>query len=233
MRKLIYVPIIHMSADLGSIAAEADKKGIAICGEERWNAHKQTIASFWDELAAYFAVIDPKGFKIYQDGLVADGEMGIKIVADGVKRGSKNYEIINHLLKKGAVLVKTEDIDVVMKEYKAIKELAKAKTLIGKSIGYFKYVRGKNKILEERDGCIAKRIGESLQEGETGILFIGAHHQIIAKLPADIEITEIKDRQKVVKYMKGYYLKSMKPEINKLVKYLKEPISGEVLMHGK
>ncbi|NQT29818.1 MAG: hypothetical protein HQ596_04530 [Candidatus Saganbacteria bacterium] len=224
MRKLIYVPIIHMSADLGSIAAEADKKGIAICGEERWNAHKQTIASYWDELAAYFGVVDPKGFKIYQDGLVADGEVGMKIVADGVKRGSKNYEIIDSLIKKGATLIKTEDIEIVMKEYKAVKELAGAKSFVGKSVAYLKYVRGKDKILQERDSYIARRIGETLKEGETGILFIGAHHNIIDGLPKDIKVVELKDRDKVMRYMKGYYLKSRQPEISQLAEYLKEPI---------
>lgn len=224
MRKLLYVPIIHSSADLGTIAAEAEKKGVAICGKERWEAHKQTIASFWNALLTYFKDLNPKGFKIYQDGMVADGEVGMRIVEDGVKRGSKNYEIINLLIKKGAIPVKTEDIDIVMKEYKAVKELAKAKTFIGKTVAYFKYISGKNKVLEERDKYIAKRIGETLEERETGVLFIGAHHNVVGKLPGDIEVTELKDREKVLQYMKGYYFRSRKEEIDKLAEYLREPI---------
>ena len=225
MRKLIYVPIIHTSADLGSIAVEADKKGIAICGKERWEEHKQTIAAYWEELAAYFEVVDAKGFKIYQDGLVANGEMGIKIVADGVKRGSKNYEIIDRLIKKGAILVKTEDINIVMKEYKSVKGLAGAKTFVGKSIVFIKHVRSKNKILEERDSYIANQVAETLKEDETGILFLGAHHNVVGKLPSDIEVIELKDRNKVLNYMKGYYLRSKRKEMEELAEYLRDPIT--------
>jgi len=224
MRKLLYVPIIHSSADLGTIAAETEKKGIAICGKERWEAHKQTISSFWDALFMFFDNLKPRGYKVYQDGLAADGEMGMKIVEDGVKRGSKNYEIVSRLIEKGATLAKTEDIDIVMKEYKLIKELAKAKTFIGKTVAYFKYVCRKNKILEERDNYIAKRIGETLKEEETGILFIGAHHNVVAKLSRDIMISELKDRDKVLKYMKSYYFRSKRGEVDKLADYLKEPI---------
>ena len=146
MRKLLYVPIIHSSADLGTIAAETEKKGIAICGQAGWEAHQQTIAAFWDALSNYFESINPKGFKIYQDGLAADGEMGMKIVADGVKRGSKNYAIIDRLIQGGAILAKTEAMDSVMKEYKSVKELAAAKTFIGKSAVYFKYLLRKNNV---------------------------------------------------------------------------------------
>jgi pheromone shutdown protein TraB len=221
---------------LGTIAAETEKKGIAICGKERWEAHKQTIASFWDALFKFFENLKPKGYKVYQDGLVADGKVGIEIVKDGLKRGSRNYEIINHLLEKGVILVKTEDINIAMKEYKSVKELANAKTFIGKSVAYFKYICSKNKILEERDNYIAKRIGETLKEEETGILFIGAHHNIIDKLPEDIEVTELKERDKILKYMKGYYFRSRKEEVDKLAEYLKEPIeecADEIIVSTK
>jgi len=224
MRKLLYVPIIHSSADLGSIAAEAEKKGIAICGKGRWQAHKQTIALFWDALSKFFESLDPGGYKIYQDGLVADGELGMKIVADGVKRGSKNYEIIYHLVERGATLVKTEDVDIVMKEYKSIVELAKAKSFISKSAAFFKHIINKNRILVERDSYITGRVEETLKDGETGILFIGAQHDIQNGLPSDIDVVELKDRNKVLKYMKGYYLKSRKKETDELAKYLREPV---------
>lgn len=222
------MPIIHSSADLGSIAVETEKRGIAICGKERWQAHQQTITSFWNVLSVYFERMDPKGFKIYQDGLVADGEMGMKIVADGVKRGSKNYEIINRLIEKGAILEKTEDLDIVMKEYKLVKELAKAKTFVGKMVAYFKHLSGKNKVLAERDNYIAKRIGETLQKGEAGIIFIGAHHNIVDKLPEDIEVAELKNRDKVLRYMKRYYFRSKKEEIDKLTDYLIEDVTADI-----
>lgn len=69
MRRLIYVPIIHMSADLGSIAKQVDKRGIAGFGEEFWKRHREIISGFWDLIVKYFANLEVKDFKIYQDGL--------------------------------------------------------------------------------------------------------------------------------------------------------------------
>lgn len=55
MRKLIYVPIIHMNADLGTVAKAVDKRGIADFGEEFWRKHKETVSGFWDVIVNYFA----------------------------------------------------------------------------------------------------------------------------------------------------------------------------------
>ena len=95
MRKLIHVPCIHMSADLGSIAKQFDKRGIAGFGDEFWAKHKETISGFWDSIEKYFSKLDVNNFKIYQDGMLADGEVAQKIIEDAIKAGSKNYEIQN------------------------------------------------------------------------------------------------------------------------------------------
>ncbi len=80
MRKVIYVPIIHTSADFGSVASEIEKRIIVQYGAEKWEQHKKAISDFWDSVSDYFRSLAVKGFKIYQDGLVADGELGMKIV---------------------------------------------------------------------------------------------------------------------------------------------------------
>ena len=85
MRTLIYVPIIHTSADLGSLAKEVAKRGIADLGEEIWKEHRRTVDGFWDALIDYFESIDVSGIKIYQDGMVAEDEIGQKIVEEGLK----------------------------------------------------------------------------------------------------------------------------------------------------
>jgi len=36
--------------------------------------------------------------KIYQDGIVAEGEIGKKIVEETSKSGSKNYQLVSRLL---------------------------------------------------------------------------------------------------------------------------------------
>ena len=48
MKALIYVPIIHTSADLGSLAKDLNRIGIADLGEELWKEHIKTVEGFWD-----------------------------------------------------------------------------------------------------------------------------------------------------------------------------------------
>jgi hypothetical protein len=43
-------------------------------------------------------------------------------------------------------------------------------------------------IPRKRDAFIAERIGATLQEGETGILFLGILHNLSAVLLADIQV---------------------------------------------
>src|SRR3990170_5697704 len=123
MRTLIYVPIIHTSADMGSLAEEVTKRGIRDLGSEIWSKHEETVLRFWDVIIKYFDSIEVSGFKLYQDGMVAEGEIGQKIVEEGVRSGSKNYEVIARLIEKGAILVKTEDFSLVSKERDSLIEI--------------------------------------------------------------------------------------------------------------
>ena len=57
-RTLIYVPVIHTSADLGSMAKDISKRGIRDLGEEIWTKHRKTVEGFWDTIVDYFDSID-------------------------------------------------------------------------------------------------------------------------------------------------------------------------------
>lgn len=202
MRTLLYVPIIHTSADLGSIAKDVTKRGIADLGEDVWKDHIKTVEGFWDAISHYFDSIDVSGMKIYQDGMVAEGEVGEKIVEETAKAGSKNYELVSSLLKRGAILVKTEIFKLVKKERDRLLAITQAKSITQKIIAFIRYKLVKNILLNKRDNYIAKRIDETLNNGETGIIFIGAYHNIKKWLPKDIQIKEIKDADKVKEYQK-------------------------------
>ena len=202
-RKLYLAPIIHMGADMGSLASALDETAKTELGEEVWEKHKETLFSFWRSVAQFFDPLDVKGFNIYQDGLVADGDIGIKIVKEGVSQGSKNYEIVEKLLDMGAVLVKTEDPALVKKEYIYIKKMVYAKSPREKEACAQRYKRAQNQLLKERDDYIARRIDETLHEGETGVLFIGAYHDIASKLPDDIHVVQVKDITEVREYQKS------------------------------
>jgi len=202
MKALIYVPIIHTSADLGSLAKDLNRRGIADLGEELWKEHIKTVEGFWDVVSHYFDSIDVSGMKIYQDGMVAGGEVGQKIVEEGAKSGSKNYELVSELLKRGAILVKTEDFKLVKKERDRLIAITQVKSLPEKLIAFMKYKVTKNRLLNKRDEFIARRIEETLNQDGTGIIFIGAFHNIKERLPKDVRIMEIKDTEKVREYQK-------------------------------
>ena len=164
--------------------------------------------------------------KIYQDGMVADGEVGQKIVEEGIKSGSKNYEIISKLLQKGAILVKTEDFKLVKEERDRLLAMTQAKSITLKLIALIKYKLVKNRLLIKRDKFIAKRIDETLNQGETGIIFIGAYHNIKKWLPKDIQIKEIKDADKIREYqiLLPFYNKNQE-RIEELGRYLVSEIN--------
>jgi len=230
MKSLIFVPIIHTIADLGSLAKYVSKRGIANLGQDLWELHRKTVDGFWDAISNYFDLIDVSGVKIYQDGMVADGEVGQKIVEEGLKSGSKNYELVSRLIKRGATLVKTDDFKLVKEERDRLLAITEAKSIIKKLLAFKKYKLVKNRLLNKRDKFIAKRITESLNQGERGIIFIGAYHNIKKRLPNDIQIREIKDTQKVREYQKilPFYNKN-KERFEELGKYLVSEINDAIL----
>jgi hypothetical protein len=221
MRTLIYVPVIHTSADLGSIAKEVAKRGIRDLGQELWEKHRRTVEGFWDVVSDYFDSIDVKDMKIYQDGMVAEDEVGKKIAEDTAKAGSKNYQLILKLLDRGAVLVKTEDFKLVKKEYDRLLAITQAKSITKKIIAFIKYKLVKAILLNRRDNFIANRIEQTLKADEKAILFIGAFHNIKKRLPLDIQIKEVKDAAKVKRYQKllPFYNKNGK-QFDELGEYL-------------
>lgn len=221
MRTLIYVPVIHTSADLGSMAKDVAKRGIRDLGQELWEKHRKTVEGFWDVVSNYFDSIDVKDMKIYQDGMVAEEEIGKKIVEDTAKAGSKNYRIILKLLDRGAVLVKTEDFKLVKKEYDRLLAIIQAKSITKKIIACIKYKLVKGILINRRDNFIANRIEQTLKTDEKAILFIGAFHNIKKRLSEDILIKEVKDAAKVKAYQKllPFYNKNGK-QFDELGKYL-------------
>ncbi|MFH1655995.1 MAG: hypothetical protein ABH954_05245, partial [Candidatus Omnitrophota bacterium] len=172
-------------------------------------------------LSDYCPSTDVSDRKIYQDGMVADGEVGQRIVEEGAKSGSRNYELVARLLKRGAILVKTEDFKLVKEELDRLVALTRGQSIAHKLIAFIKYKLAKDRLLDKRDKFIAKRIDESLRQDEMGIIFIGAYHNIRPKLPRDIQIKEIKDARKVKEYqMLLPFCHKNKKQFEDLGKYL-------------
>ena len=205
MRTLIYIPIIHSSADMGSLGKELKHKSVSELGEKKWQKHTDTVNSYWDAIESYFENIGIyiKGIKIYQDGMFVDGEIAMKIISEGIKSGSKNSEIVSKLIGRGAVLIRTEDFKMVKDEYNGLQSVLKSKTNIKKLFLLLRYKISKPIFLIRRDKFIAGRIAETLGQDETGILFIGAYHNIMKRLPKVITVIELKEIAKIRKYQRA------------------------------
>lgn len=225
-RKLYLVPIIHMGADMGSMASTLDKTATAELGRELWQRHKETVSGFWDAIALFFDSLDVNGFRVYQDGLVADRTEGMTIVRQGTSQGSKNYELIGRLLARGAVLMKTENHSLVRQEHLYLTKMTSSKSSREREVAALRYRLAQGKLLRQRDDFIANRINETLGQGETGILFVGAYHDVIPRLASDIEVTQLKDVERVREYHSAL-LRSRRYEqsLQKLSDYLVSPIS--------
>jgi len=223
MRRLLYVPIIHMESDLGSAASAIGSKSAALCGEERWAKHKETVAKFWENLAAYFESLNATEMKIYQDGLPADGELGRRIIEEGARKGSKNHELILNLMKNGAEIRKTEDVAFLKEEYECITKLAQAKSIFKRAPAYAAYKLRTDHLTEERDKFVAKAIGETLKEGETGVLFMGSYHNVLPYLPEDIVVEQVKDREKINAYFKELASRGDGRGFEQLAEYVASP----------
>jgi len=190
---------------MGSLGKELKNKSITKFGENKWQQHTGTINSYWNGIAAYIEKLEiPRnGIKIFQDGMFADGDMAMKIIDEGIKAGSKNSEIISKLMGQGAILIRTEDFNMVKAEYDGLQSVLKSKTNIKKLFLLLRYKILKPFLLLRRDAFIANRIAETLGQNETGILFIGAYHNIMNKLPKDISVLEVKEIAKIRRYQKA------------------------------
>lgn len=229
MRRLIFAPIIHTSADFGTLADSMRLRGLAEFGEEVWKRHQGIIEAYWNILKEYFQNLNADGIKIYQDGLIANGEAGKKIVEDSISKGSENYIIIKDMVERGAQLVKTEDFFIVKKEHDHIVALLHAKGL-RKWKAYFIYRLAKRKILAKRDAFIAQRVNQTLGEGETGVLLLGAYHNVLPLLSKDIEIIPLKDTQRVAQYQRSLLrLRQNKKKIEELSRYLTQPLEHRIV----
>lgn len=190
MRDLIIIPIVHSSVDMGSVKEGLEIDSMAKIGKDRWEENQRRIDNFWNEVEEAIDALDLNYSKVrvYQDGMPCGGELGGRIVREVADKGSRNYQIVRMLIDGGASLEATEDPKMLLKEYEHIKRFADATTEQEKMEAELQYEQIKEKLLHDRDEFIARAVDSTLKDGETGVLFIGAAHDVASRLPQDIEV---------------------------------------------
>lgn len=183
-RKLICVPIVHAEADMGSVLPLVKGEYLRRGGPPAWKARLRSVDAMWRRIRRSVLALEleyPR-VKIYQDGLPVCG-WEEEIVREVAGRGSPNHQLILDLMGKGAQLVGTESSELLLKEYHQLERLARMRDAAERR----DIEACRRRLLMKRDEFIARRIDETLGEGETGILFIGLLHDVFRRIPADID----------------------------------------------
>lgn len=136
IKKLIYVPILHAREEVGQKAGvlRGDDVGSALARDppaalstqplrasNRPQAdilHNSAVDEMWAGIAAKIKELSLpwNRTRIYLDGLPVCGEER-RIVEELAGQGSGNHRLVLDLLRKGAQVEGTEDMDLLMREY--------------------------------------------------------------------------------------------------------------------
>ena len=192
MRRLIHIPIIHTAADLGSLSDPVKARYEQVLGPDGWSRRERAIERFWDAIGQQVRRLrlEEKHARVYQDGLPVCG-FEEKIVRELARAGSPNHQLIVELLDKGAELTGTEDPRLLIEEYEFQKQAIPMASL---SNPQRRERRDRaDRLLKARDEFIAGRIDETLADGETGLLFLGALHRLDALGPTGIRVVGLEE----------------------------------------
>jgi len=192
MRNLIYIPIVHTEADLGSMANAFKKEYSRQYSNQHYQQHIQSVDQMWEQLTRNVTLLDLNwaGVRLYQDGLPVCGRE-LEIVRDLAQKGSKNHQLLQTLIVKGATLEGTEDKNLLLEEYHHFQKIFAAILPSEKKRLLEAYKPRSETLLRERDQFIANRIASTLQENENGLLFIGMLHKVDQYLPSEIQVNSL------------------------------------------
>ena len=140
---------------------------------------EQIVQALWTDIQTSLDALhlDYRKARIYQDGLPICG-FEERIVRELANAGSSNHQLILRLLDEGATLMGTEDPRLLMEEYEMQKRHL-ARPADRASAPQARPQKGHpDRVLQARDAFVVKRIADTLQEGEVGLLFLGALHRL-------------------------------------------------------
>jgi hypothetical protein len=185
-RQLIYFPIVHNQADMGALSESVRKASVRKIGRQGWKRKVDLIDKFWDEIEKALTTLSVPydRVRVYQDGLPVSGKETL-IVTELAKSGSRNHTLLLGLVDKGARLMGTESLELLLEEYESVKKMLG----LGESLRKREQVFDSSNLLERRDKFIAQRINETLFPGEVGIIFLGMLHALEPWLATDIQVT--------------------------------------------
>ena len=192
MRKLHIIPIVHSRQDLGSLDGPIAVFKSQMLTESAFRSSRSAVEVFWQELKRGIESwqIDFTQVMLFQDALPYTGQsqktIEHQIVRELAAKGSPNHQLLAWLIDHGAILNGTESTELLLKEYEAVRRALAAGFRDDDEDNEDQMTQ--TSLLAERDQFIAERIANTLQTGQTGILFIGMLHRVENYLDSGIEV---------------------------------------------
>ncbi len=197
MKRVIVIPIIHNAADLGTLAEPVRAQYVRRFGPAVWDERQRAVRALWHGIRRAIDALrlDYRRVRIYQDGLPVCGKEE-PILQELAEAGSLNHQLVRELMGRGAVLVGTEDPQLLIREYQLQRRRlgAEANEETRSSLHGQDAPAASDEaadILAARDRFMAERISATLQDGETGLLFLGAAHRLDAFRAAGLDVATL------------------------------------------
>jgi len=185
-RTLISFPIVHTQADMGALQESVTRATLEKAGRVGLARKTAAIDQIWTEIEAAIDAL-PLSFdrvRLYQDGLPVCGREA-EIVTELARTGSRNHQLLLRLMAQGAVLMGTEEGDLLVQEYQLAKQSLTTRPPRAAAVAAARRALSEA-LLQRRDQFIAQRINATLKNGETGILFLGMLHSLERHLHPDV-----------------------------------------------
>ncbi|MEI6067149.1 MAG: hypothetical protein WCP96_07410 [Methylococcaceae bacterium] len=165
LRRLIYVPILHAQEDAKHKASILPKDQKIAVKKVKIARELSAVDEMWEGIAAKIEGLNLHWNKtrIYQDGTPVCGNE-LRLAKRLAESGSPNFSFILDLIKKGATLEGTEDMDLLIQEYDLLNKLLMKSSATHQQSKNAEYQTKSRELLALRDQFILNRITGTLKK---------------------------------------------------------------------
>ena len=124
MTRLIYVPVVHSIAEMGSAGHAYQAAFVARYGERKLEERTAEFDAIWRAIgeAIRRLRLDLRRVNLYQDSLPVCGHERA-LVHEMAIQGSRNHQLLEALADSGASLIGTESPSLLLDEYRLVQSL--------------------------------------------------------------------------------------------------------------
>jgi hypothetical protein len=181
MRNLLYLPLIHAPEELGEFGDVIKQAFVQTGKEQEWFLYKRRVFEFY--VRAWQLLCSLHVDKIYMDSTVKGTESMVLALTRHLAPET-GIGLVNRLVEQGSALVGVESADLLRELIRGLQ----TRDLVGFQA-----------IIAERDLFLEEEINRDLQEGQIGLLLLGALH--CPTFPSDIQISPLGLQEAEVRFV--------------------------------